>query len=104
MIRRFASVVKGFQAFENLELFAAHPAGQDTLKKLRILIRHAIDIGRLKHDSSLRISGRRGRNVSLLVASAVNAEGFRREDKSGWSAFPRYLVDRGLKCVPAAAG
>ena len=48
------------------------------------------------------------RNVSLLVASAVNAEGFReilgicegaKEDKSGWSAFLQYLVDRGLKGV-----
>jgi len=48
------------------------------------------------------------RNVSLLVASAVNAEGFReilgicegaKEDKSGWSAFLLYLVDRGLKGV-----
>jgi putative transposase len=48
------------------------------------------------------------RNVSLLVASAVNAGGFReilgicegaKEDKSGWSAFLRYLVDRGLKGV-----
>src|SRR3984957_12487870 len=46
------------------------------------------------------------RNVSLLVASAVNSEGFReilgicegaKEDKSGWSAFLRHLVDRGLK-------
>ena len=46
------------------------------------------------------------RNVSLLVASAVNAEGFReilgicegaKEDKSGWSSFLRHLVDRGLK-------
>ena len=43
------------------------------------------------------------RNVSLLVASAVNSEGFReilgicegaKEDKSGWSAFLRHLVDR----------
>ena len=41
------------------------------------------------------------RNVSLLVASAVNSEGFReilgicegaKEDKSGWSAFLRHLV------------
>src|SRR6202167_2480314 len=49
------------------------------------------------------------RNVSLLVASAVNSEGFReilgicegaKEDKSGWSAFLRQLVDRGLKGVP----
>src|SRR3974377_1056274 len=48
------------------------------------------------------------RNVSLLVASAVNAEGVReylgicegaKEDKSGWSAFLRHLVDRGLKGV-----
>ena len=47
-------------------------------------------------------------NVSLLVASAVNSEGFReilgicegaKEDKSGWSAFLRHLVDRGLKGV-----
>lgn len=43
------------------------------------------------------------RNVSLLVASAVNCEGYReilgegaKEDKSGWSAFLRHLVDRGL--------
>ncbi len=52
--------------------------------------------------------GWRGRNVSLLVASAVNSEGFReilgicegaKEDKSGWSAFLRHLVDRGLKGV-----
>jgi transposase-like protein len=44
------------------------------------------------------------RNVSLLVASAVNAEGFReilgicegaKEDKAGWSAFLRHLIDRG---------
>jgi putative transposase len=42
------------------------------------------------------------------VASAVNSEGFReilgicegaKEDKSGWSAFLRHLVDRGLKGV-----
>jgi len=48
------------------------------------------------------------RNVSPLVASAVNAEGYReilgicegaKEDKSGWSAFLRHLVDRGLKGV-----
>jgi transposase-like protein len=45
------------------------------------------------------------RNVSLLVASAVNSEGYReilgicegaKEDKSGWSAFLRHLVNRGL--------
>ncbi|MEM1052996.1 MAG: IS256 family transposase [Pseudomonadota bacterium] len=48
------------------------------------------------------------RNVSLLVASAVNAEGYReilgicegaKEDKSGWSSFLRHLVDRGLEGV-----
>jgi transposase-like protein len=48
------------------------------------------------------------RNVSLLVASAVNSEGFReilgisegaKEDKSGWSTFLRHLVERGLKGV-----
>jgi putative transposase len=48
------------------------------------------------------------RNVSLLVASAVNSEGYReilgicegaKEDKSGWSAFLCHLVDRGLSGV-----
>jgi len=48
------------------------------------------------------------RNVSLLVASAVNSEGYReilgicegaKEDKSGWAAFLRHLVDRGLSGV-----
>ena len=48
------------------------------------------------------------RNVSLLVASAVNADGYReilgicegaKEDKSGWSTFLRHLVDRGLSGV-----
>src|SRR4029078_6808845 len=48
------------------------------------------------------------RDVSLLVASAVNSEGYReilgicegaKEDKSGWSAFLRHLVDRGLSGV-----
>lgn len=48
------------------------------------------------------------RNVSLLVASGVNSEGYReilgicegaKEDKSGWSAFLRHLVDRGLSGV-----
>ena len=52
------------------------------------------------------------RNVSLLVASAVNSEGFReilgicegaKEDKSGWSAFLRHLVDRGLAQTEAVA-
>ena len=45
------------------------------------------------------------RNVSLLVAIGVTREGYReilgivegpKEDKSGWSAFLRHLVDRGL--------
>jgi putative transposase len=48
------------------------------------------------------------RNVSLLVASAANLGGFweipgfcegAKEDKSGWSAFLRHLVDRSLKGV-----
>jgi putative transposase len=48
------------------------------------------------------------RNASLLVAIGVNGEGFReilgicegaKEDKSGWSAFLRHLVDRGLRGV-----
>ena len=48
------------------------------------------------------------RNVSLLVAISVNAEGYReilgivegaKEDKAGWSAFLHHLKDRGLKGV-----
>lgn len=48
------------------------------------------------------------RNVSLLVAIGVTADGHReilgimegpKEDKSGWSAFLRHLVDRGLSGV-----
>ena len=48
------------------------------------------------------------RNVSLLVASGVNRQGYReipgicegaKEDKSGWSAFLRHLVERGLSGV-----
>jgi transposase-like protein len=48
------------------------------------------------------------RNVSLLVAIAVNSEGFReilgivegaKEDKSGWSGFLKHLKERGLKGV-----
>jgi len=48
------------------------------------------------------------RNVSLLVAIGVTSEGYReilgimegpKEDKSGWSAFLRHLVDRGLSGV-----
>ena len=48
------------------------------------------------------------RNVSLLVAIGVTSEGYRemlgicegaKEDKSGWSAFLRHLVDRGLNGV-----
>jgi putative transposase len=48
------------------------------------------------------------RNVSLLVAIAVNNEGYRdilgicegaKEDKAGWSAFLKHLKERGLKGV-----
>src|SRR5215217_6651388 len=48
------------------------------------------------------------RNVSLLVAIGVTVEGYReilgicegaKEDKSGWSAFLRHLVERGLKGI-----
>jgi len=48
------------------------------------------------------------RNVSLLVAIGVTTEGYReilgimegpKEDKSGWSAFLRHLMDRGLSGV-----
>jgi putative transposase len=48
------------------------------------------------------------RNVSLLVAMAVNTEGYReilgivegaKEDKSGWSGFLKHLKERGLRCV-----
>lgn len=48
------------------------------------------------------------RNVSLLVAIGVTREGYReilgivegpKEDKSGWSAFLRHLMDRGLSGV-----
>lgn len=48
------------------------------------------------------------RNISLLVAIGVTSEGYRdvlgicegaKEDKSGWSAFLRHLVDRGLTGV-----
>lgn len=48
------------------------------------------------------------RNVSLLVASAVNSAGYReilgncegaKEDKSGWSNFLRHLADQGLSSM-----
>ena len=48
------------------------------------------------------------RNVSLLVATGVNAGGYReilgicegaKEDKAGWSAFLKHLKERGLKGV-----
>ncbi|MEZ5776675.1 MAG: IS256 family transposase [Hyphomicrobiaceae bacterium] len=48
------------------------------------------------------------RNVSLLVAIAVNTEGYReilgivegaKEDKAGWSGFLKHLKERGLKGV-----
>src|SRR5207342_3749607 len=46
------------------------------------------------------------RNVSLLVAIAVNSEGYReilgivegaKEDKAGWSGFLKHLKERGLR-------
>jgi hypothetical protein len=49
------------------------------------------------------------RNVSLLVAIAVNGEGYReilgicegaKQDKAGWSAFLKHLKGRGLHGVP----
>ena len=52
------------------------------------------------------------RNVSLLVAIGVTSDGYReilgicggaKEDKSGWSAFLRHLVDRGLESVELIA-
>ena len=61
-----------------------------------------------RHDVIKRSWVSEVRNVSLLVASAVNAEGYReilgiceeaKKDKSGWSAFLRHLVDRGLSGV-----
>ncbi len=48
------------------------------------------------------------RNVSLLVAVSVNAEGYReilgiregaKEDKAGWSGFLKHLKERGLRGV-----
>jgi transposase-like protein len=48
------------------------------------------------------------RNVSLLVAMAVNAEGYReilgivegaKEDRAGWSSFLKHLKERGLQGV-----
>jgi putative transposase len=48
------------------------------------------------------------RNVSLLVAIGINADGYRdilgicegaKEDKAGWSAFLKHLKERGLKGV-----
>ena len=59
-----------------------------------------------RHEAEL---GREVRNVSLLVAIAVNAEGYRevlgivegaKEDKAGWSGFLKHLKERGLKGVP----
>ena len=48
------------------------------------------------------------RNISLLVAIGVNAEGYReilgicegaKEDKAGWSGFLKHLKERGLMGV-----
>ncbi|MBN8976161.1 MAG: tyrosine-type recombinase/integrase [Rhizobiales bacterium] len=47
-----------------LQPYADRPsAALDTLKKLRILIRHAIDIGWLKHDPSLGIKRPKGKEI-----------------------------------------
>jgi putative transposase len=52
--------------------------------------------------------GGEAKNVSVLVAFGVNQEGYRetlgvaegaKEDKAGWSAFLRYLKERGLRGV-----
>ena len=52
--------------------------------------------------------GGQGAHVSMLVASAVNSEGYReimgicvgdKEEKSGGSAFLRHIVDHGLSDV-----
>ena len=54
-----------------LEPLAAHPAAAlDTLKKLRILIRHAIDIGWLQHDPSVGIK----RPKTKEIRAWTNAE------------------------------
>lgn len=53
------------------------------------------------------------KNVSILVAIGVNAEGFRevlgvaegtKEDKASWQGFMRYLKERGLKGVKLVIG
>ena len=63
---------------------------------------------RTSPSTPLRLIHRHSRAPKLQGASAVNSEGFReilgicegaKEDKSGWSAFLRHLVDRGLNGV-----
>lgn len=53
------------------------------------------------------------KNVSILVAIGVNAEGFRevlgvaevpKEDKASWQGFMRYLKSRGLTGVKSVIG
>jgi hypothetical protein len=61
-----------------LQPYADRPgAALDTLKKLRILIRHAINIGWLKHDPSLGISGQRskkfGHGPTTKLSNSKNA-------------------------------
>src|SRR4051812_6939040 len=75
---------------------------------MRASTHDAVSVAGLDAEPGIAAGRARLRNVSLLVASAINSEGFReiqgicegaKEDKSGWSAFLRHLVERGLKGV-----
>jgi hypothetical protein len=55
-----------------LQPYADRPgAALDTLKKLRILIRHAINIGMLKHDPSLGIKRPKNSNLCFSLERAA---------------------------------
>jgi putative transposase len=65
-------------------------------------------VSNLNQKIYVKIEAWRNRRIEGEHPSAVNSEGFReilgicegaKEDKSGWSAFLRHLVDRGLKGV-----
>ncbi len=57
-----------------LEPLAGKPAAAlDTLKKLRILIRHAVDKGQLKHDPSLGIKRPKTREIRAWTDAELNA-------------------------------
>lgn len=57
-----------------LQPYADRPsAALDTLKKLRILIRHAIDIGWLKHDPSLGIKRPKGKEIRPWTTDELTA-------------------------------